>query len=111
MLELSTAFAVLTIVAGAFFVWQCHGYAADARDALRELKKSQGVIHSHTLTLDALHGHLRRLNGKVASMQPARRAPLDDDDPAQINLGADVDPAFAAELALQNAPAVAPGKG
>lgn len=123
---LSTGFALLILGACAFMLWRCHEYAEDAVDAMRSLSKSQGKLASHDLLLSALHQSVKRIDGKVGALQARLRAPLssadgDADFPAhdeysqrqrgidRPNSG-DVDPELAAELALQNAPAVSPGK-
>lgn len=114
---LSTAFALFALCACGFLAWQAHGFSRDARDAARELQKSQGKIASHTLTLDAHHAHLRRLEGRIAQMKQGRKPPEEFvegrdynviDAPAVLN--GELDPELAAELALQSAPAVSPGK-
>lgn len=105
---LSTAFALFALCACGFLAWQAHGFSRDARDAARDLQKSQGKIASHTLTLDAHHAHLRRLEGRIAQMKQGRKPDYVEIDAPPV-LNGELDPELAAELALQNAPPVRPG--
>lgn len=109
---LSTGFALLILGACAFMLWRCHEYAEDAVDAMRSLSKSQGKLASHDLLLSALHQSIKRIDGKIGALQARLRAPVSSAD-GDVDLPApdgEVDPDLAAELALQNAPAVSPGK-
>lgn len=111
---LSTGFAFLALAACVFLTWQCNSYAREARDARNELQKSVGKLASHSLTLEDVQHQLRRLNGRVSQMKQGPRRAVDDyddlprEDPA-AHLNGDIDPALAAELALQSAPPVRPG--
>jgi hypothetical protein len=114
---LSTGFAVLALLAAGFLTWQCNSYAKDARAAALELRKSQGTLHAQGLSIANLALQHRRLNGRVNAMKASPRYVEDDDDaPERDTRTIDafpangLDPDLAAELALQNAPAVSPGK-
>lgn len=119
---LSTAFALLTLCACGFLTWQSHVNAEDARDSCDELRAARALLKSNQLAMDNFHLQLRRLNGRVNEVRGKMRAQLVQDapedglddyrndyrppDPQAMQL----DPELAAELALQNAPAVSPGK-
>jgi hypothetical protein len=114
---LSTGFAVLALLAAGFLTWQCNSYAKDARAAALELRKSQGTLHAQGLSIANLALQHRRLNGRVNAMKASNRyateADVDDfaNEAASISTAVNgLDPDLAAELALQNAPAVSPGK-
>lgn len=115
---LSTGFALLALLAAGFLTWQCNGYARDARAAALELRKSQGTLHAQGLSLANLALQHRRLNGRVNAMKAGPRYARDVDELEQFEQvnappeGAPngLDPELAAEIALQNAPAVSPGK-
>lgn len=107
---LSTAFALFALCACGFLAWQAHGFARDARDAARELQKSQGKIAANALTLDAHHAHLRRLEGRIAQMKQGPRRAVIDGEIELPDPNGELDPELAAEIALQRAPAVSPGK-
>lgn len=121
---ISTGLAVIAAMAS---IW-CAVRAQKAHDRTAEIvarmSKSVGAIHANRLSLDALDDRLRALNGRVnATLHRARR----DEQPQQNLLrefdartlvddggdggDGDLDPDLAAELALQHAPPVAPGKG
>jgi hypothetical protein len=92
--------------------------------AVRTFDKAEGMVRSlerdlralavMRLDVDALDTRVRRLAGSVYSPPGSRRKPaapstLNGDDDPHVDLD-ELDPQLAAELALQKAPPVAPGR-
>lgn len=104
-------------LAAAFGAWLAIGASSDAKHAAQQLLRSQGKLVALEDRQAALESSLRKLHGRVAAY---RRWGIDDDPPAGGDrlvrdvpppiVNGDMDPELAAELALQNAPAAAPGR-
>lgn len=112
---LSTA---LQLILAAASCWACYR-AIRSEDAAEkhshDLRQSKGRLIANEQSIAELADRHVRLNGRVnAALHRLRHSPEEDDfeapRPHAPSNGADLDPDLAAELALQNAPAAAPGK-
>lgn len=112
---LNTMFTVIALIAVAAsfgFAYYAHLCARAAEDDADELASGLRKLVTVREDIEMLSKRLDRVSGRVYAQ--ARRAPADDDfTPAHLVVAPgspDLDPELAAELALQAAPAVAPGK-
>jgi hypothetical protein len=109
---LSTAYTLLALFSAIFAAlaaWVAGRHAAAVVDAETALKKATRALTSTTDRLSSVEGRLDRIAGRVYSQTRKPRPVADDDDEQHVDVA--LDPELAAELALQSAPAVMPGRG
>jgi len=114
---LSTAFALIALLAGAaaaLFAYLARRDSLECADALMSFRSSRALLAGINDRMLAVEGRMNRLAGRVYAQ--ARRPREDDgyDAPdcafANAEHPSALDPELAAELALEQAPAVSPGK-
>jgi len=118
-LILSTGSAVLAAGVAIFAAFRAVTSEDRASHAANRLLQSQGQLRALTGSVDALDTRLTRLNGRVNAELHRRKHgavadDFDDPPPRQPALNGhtddfDIDPAVAAELALQRGPNARPG--
>jgi len=116
-MELLLTGCALCLAASAFFAWRALKHSDDARAEAARLIKSQAKLASIELTLATHHTAIKRIDGKLGHMQrgngsSARVYETEQDVHGDFLVpvaGDDMDPALAAEIALQRAPSKAPG--
>lgn len=113
---LLTALTVLSIIAASIAALACVlsvRAAARSEKAADDLEGKLRAVKAQRDELAAMSGRLDRLAGRV--YQQSRRPPVSKrdtalTDPDDAHFDSDLDPELAAELALQSAPPVDPGK-
>lgn len=111
---LSTGFALLCAAVAAICCWRCARAVESCDGIANDLARSRAKILSNEHALDALSLQLRRLNGRLNAMAPGNGRPRRTIDQDGIEQAVDVeiaDDELAAELQLQRAAPVAPGRG
>lgn len=113
---LSTAFTLLALFSAVFAgvaAWISGRNALALDEAERNAASAARALKSSTDRLMALEGRLDRLAGRVYATS-RKPQPPDEPEPALIDRSYagvnQLDPELAAELALQNAAPIAPGK-
>lgn len=110
---LFTAFALFAALAAGLFTWYTHTCTDRAIAARDELASGLRKLAALREEVETLHKRLDRVSGRVYAQGRRPPRPVDDDGLELPDLGGpngELDPELAAELALQSAPAVAPGK-
>lgn len=118
---LSTTIAAVMAILAAYCAWvavRAHDRARDqadsAEDHARSIARDAKKIAALHDELESVHGRLNRLAGRVYASSRKPPAEANGDDGPGVFPGnqqlAELDPELAAELALQTAPPVSPGK-
>jgi len=106
---ISTVITILCTAAAAAFAWLAWKASGDAVAARDELQSGIRRLTATREELLVLEKRLDRVAGRVYA-QGRRPRPIDDDGIEMPQQNGELDSDFAAELALQAAPVVAPGK-